>query len=68
MYDFTCQLASLEPPPPETAAVLMAVSASPGSSRQFVSVLAGTVSRPDFFSAENVASVLAAGSTPMIPG
>lgn len=68
MYDFTCQLASLEPPPPETAAVLMAVSASPASSRQFVSVLAGTVSLPDFFSTENVASVLAAGSTPISQG
>ncbi|HVE46743.1 MAG TPA: NAD(P)/FAD-dependent oxidoreductase [Acidimicrobiales bacterium] len=68
MYDFTCQLASLEPPPPETAEVLMAVSASPESSRQFVSVLAGTVALPDFFSAENVARVLAAGSTPITQG
>lgn len=68
MYEFTCQLASLEPPPPDTAAILMAVSASPESSRQFVSVLAGTVSLPDFFSAENVARILAVGSTPITHG
>ena len=34
MYDFTCQLASLEPPPPEMAALLQAISANPEASRE----------------------------------
>ena len=49
MYEFTCQLARLEPPPPEMAARLLAVSQSPEASRDFVSMIAGTVGVPEFF-------------------
>lgn len=50
MYDFTCQLASLEPPPPEMAALLKTVSADAEASRDFVSILAGTKTLPAFLS------------------
>lgn len=59
MYEFTCQLAALEPPPPEMAALLQAVSADSEASRDFVSVLAGTKSLPEFLSPDNVSAVLA---------
>jgi 2-polyprenyl-6-methoxyphenol hydroxylase-like FAD-dependent oxidoreductase len=58
MYEFTCQLAALEPPPPELAAFLEAASRSPEASTDFVSVVAGTVGIPEFLAPENVARVL----------
>jgi len=65
MYDFTCQLASLEPPPPEMAALLQAISADPEASRDFVSILAGTNTLPEFLSPDNVGAIMArAGSGP----
>lgn len=68
MYDFTCQLASLEPPPPEMAALLQAASADREASRDFVSVLAGTNSLPEFLSPDNVGAILAkAGSAEPAP-
>lgn len=59
MYDFTCQLASLEPPPPEMAALLQMVSADSEASRDFVSVLAGTHTLPAFLAPDNVAAIMA---------
>ena len=59
MYDLTCQLASLEPPPPDMAALLVAASADGESRRQFVSVMAGTMSLPGFLAPENVAGIYA---------
>ena len=58
MYEFTCQLARLEPPPPEMAALLGATSQSPDASRDFVSVIAGTLSLPEFMRPENVGRIL----------
>jgi 2-polyprenyl-6-methoxyphenol hydroxylase-like FAD-dependent oxidoreductase len=58
MYEFTCQLASLEPPPPELAEFLFAASRSPEASADFVGLLAGTVAVTDFLAPENVARVL----------
>lgn len=62
MYEFTTDMARLQPPPPELAGLLAAVSRSPRASRDFVSVLAGTRDLPEFFDPRNVARILAAGA------
>jgi hypothetical protein len=53
MYDFTCQLAALEPPPPEMQALFGALRHNQQESDRFFGALAGTVPIPEFFSEEN---------------
>ncbi len=60
MYEFTCQLASLQPPPPEMAQLLAATSTNARASSDFVSVLAGTLPLPAFLDPENVAKIMQA--------
>jgi 2-polyprenyl-6-methoxyphenol hydroxylase-like FAD-dependent oxidoreductase len=59
-YDFTAQLATLEPPPPELEQLLGAVHGNQNAMDDFVSVIAGVTSPADFFSEENVAHIFAA--------
>jgi hypothetical protein len=47
-FEFTTQLATLEPPPPEVQQVLQTVSSSPDAMDAFVSMVAGTLSPIDF--------------------
>ena len=49
IYEFTTQLATLEAPPPDVAAVLFAVSQHPAAQVDFVSMIAGTMSPVEFF-------------------
>jgi flavin-dependent dehydrogenase len=67
MYDFTCQLATLEPPPPEMRQLLRAIQGNPEAMDGFARVNAGTISPAEFFSAENVRRILAA-HPPAAPG
>jgi hypothetical protein len=60
MYDFTCQMATMEPPPPEIAQVLGAVSTNRDASDAFASMIAGTLPVPEFFSPENIGRIMAA--------
>jgi flavin-dependent dehydrogenase len=57
-YDFTTQLATLEPPPPEMQQLLGAVHGNPDAMSAFVSLTAGTVSPAEFFSPENIGQVM----------
>jgi hypothetical protein len=59
MYEFTSQLATLEPPPPEMQQLLAAVRGNQEAMDGFVSVVSGAVSPTDFFSEENVTRILA---------
>jgi 2-polyprenyl-6-methoxyphenol hydroxylase-like FAD-dependent oxidoreductase len=59
MYDFTAGLASLEPPPPEQAALLEACSHAQDSMDEFAAVYSGVLSPADFFSPESVDRVMA---------
>jgi 2-polyprenyl-6-methoxyphenol hydroxylase-like FAD-dependent oxidoreductase len=59
MYDFTCQLATMEPPPPEMQHLLGAVSASREGGNAFASMAAGTMPVPEFFSPENIGRIMA---------
>ncbi len=58
-YDLTCQLATLEPPPPEMARLLAAVSRDREASHGFVQVNAGALSPAAFFAPENVEAIIA---------
>ncbi|GAB7004683.1 NAD(P)/FAD-dependent oxidoreductase [Nocardioides sp. AN3] len=59
IYEFTSQMATLEPPPPELQRVLGAVSGHQPAMDDFVSVVAGSLSPVDFFSEENIGRILA---------
>lgn len=60
MYEFTTQLATLEPPPPELQQLLGGIHGNQAAMDAFVSVTAGTLSPADFFDPANIAALLAA--------
>lgn len=60
MYEFTCQLATLEPPPPETQQLFGAIHGNQKAMDGFVQMNAGTISPAQFFSPENVGASMAA--------
>jgi 2-polyprenyl-6-methoxyphenol hydroxylase-like FAD-dependent oxidoreductase len=59
-YEFTCQLASLEPPSPEMQQLFGAMSGNQAAMDGFAQVNAGTISPAQFFSPENIGAMLAA--------
>jgi 2-polyprenyl-6-methoxyphenol hydroxylase-like FAD-dependent oxidoreductase len=61
MYEFTCQLARLEPPPPDLQQLLGAVHGNQEAMDAFVRVNAGVMSPAEFFSDENVGRIFARG-------
>ncbi|HKQ01539.1 MAG TPA: NAD(P)/FAD-dependent oxidoreductase, partial [Actinomycetes bacterium] len=64
MYEFTCQLATLEPPPPELQRLLGAVHGNQEAMDGFARVVAGVTSPAEFFSEENIGRVLATAQAP----
>jgi 2-polyprenyl-6-methoxyphenol hydroxylase-like FAD-dependent oxidoreductase len=58
MYEFTCQLATLQPPPPETQQLFAAISRNPEAMHRFVQMNAGTISPAEFFSPASIAGML----------
>jgi flavin-dependent dehydrogenase len=60
MFEFTCQLATLEPPPPEMQALLGAVHGNQEAMDGFARVNAGVTSPAEFFSEANVGRIFAA--------
>jgi flavin-dependent dehydrogenase len=59
MYEFTTQLATLEPPPPDLQQLLGAVHGNQEAMDGFARVSAGVTSPAEFFSEENVGRILA---------
>lgn len=59
IYQFTCELAALQPPPPGRAALLAAVARDPQTSDRLVSLIAGSVSFAKFFAPENIERTMA---------
>ncbi|HEU4491901.1 MAG TPA: NAD(P)/FAD-dependent oxidoreductase [Jiangellales bacterium] len=59
MYEFTSQLATLEPPPPEMQQLFGAMDGNQEAMDGFVSVVSGAVSPQEFFSPHNVSRILA---------
>ncbi len=64
MFEFTCQVASPGPPPPEMLALLGAVAASPEDCSGFTRMWAGVLSPAEFFAPENVGRILAGAGAP----
>ena len=62
IYEFTTQLATLAPPPPEVGQLLAAVAGNPEAMNMFAGVVAGTVSPMEFFAPENIGRVMGAAS------
>ncbi len=62
MYEFTNDLATLAPPPPELQQLLGAVSGSQEAMDGFARVAAGVTSPAEFFSDENVGRIFAAAA------
>jgi 2-polyprenyl-6-methoxyphenol hydroxylase-like FAD-dependent oxidoreductase len=59
MYEYTCQLAALAPPPPEMQQLLGAIHGKQAAMDGFVRVYAGSESPARYFSPENVEAMLA---------
>jgi 2-polyprenyl-6-methoxyphenol hydroxylase-like FAD-dependent oxidoreductase len=58
MYEFTCQLATLEPPPPRTQQLFGAIAGNQKAMDGFVQMNAGTISPAAFFAPENVGAIM----------
>jgi 2-polyprenyl-6-methoxyphenol hydroxylase-like FAD-dependent oxidoreductase len=62
MYEFTTELATLEPPPPELQQLLGAMPGNQEAMDGFARVNAGVTSPAEFFSHENVEKIMSAAS------
>ncbi len=62
IYELTCQLATLEPPPPDMQQLLGAVHGNRPAMDAFVQVNAGTLSPAAFFAPEHIGSIMAAAA------
>jgi flavin-dependent dehydrogenase len=60
MYEFTCDFAKLEPPPPERQQLMGAVYGNQEAMDGFARVFSGVTSPAEFFSEENVGRIFAA--------
>ena len=60
MYEFTSQLATLEPPPPEMQALFGALRHNQDATNAFLSAITGAIPLPDFMSDENLGRIMAA--------
>jgi len=63
MYEFTAQIATLEPPPPDMQRLIGAMASNQPAMDGFVSVVAGTLSPQEFFDPANIGRLMAAGAT-----
>jgi hypothetical protein len=63
MYELTCQLATLQPPPPELQRLLAAAHGNQEAMDAFARVMAGVTSPTEFFSEQNVGRILALAGT-----
>ena len=63
MYEFTCQLATMEPPPPEMQQLFGAIHGNQQAMDGFVQVNAGTISPAAFFSPDNLSRIMTARRT-----
>lgn len=62
MYEFTCRMAALDPPPPELQQILGAVHGNPKAMDGFAQMNAGTISPAQFFSPENIGAIMSGSS------
>ena len=58
IFDLTCQLAALQPPPPEMQQLFGALRQNQEKTDRFFGTIAGTVSVPNFFAPENLEQII----------
>ena len=58
LYELNCQMATLEPPPPEMRPRFSALRSNPVEANRYMATLAGTVSPAEFFAPENMARIM----------
>jgi flavin-dependent dehydrogenase len=58
MYEYTCQFAALEPPPPQMQRMFAALRGNQANIDRFLGTIAGTVSIPEFYSPENMQRIV----------
>jgi flavin-dependent dehydrogenase len=63
IYEFTTNLATLEPPPPEMQQLLGAVHGNQGAMDDFVSVVAATLSPTEFFAPARIGRIMATANS-----
>lgn len=59
MYEFTCELAKLEPPPPPMQHLFAALRGNQEATNQFFEALTGSLPLPAFMNPENIGRILA---------
>ena len=64
MYEFTCELATLEPPPPDLVQLLTAIHGNQPAMDEFARLNGGVVSPAEFFAPDNVARLVGGASHP----
>jgi flavin-dependent dehydrogenase len=63
MYEFTCQLAALEPPPPHMQALFGALRGNQEATNAFLSAITGAIPLRDFMSEENIGRIMSAAKS-----
>jgi 2-polyprenyl-6-methoxyphenol hydroxylase-like FAD-dependent oxidoreductase len=67
MYEFTGQLAALEPAPPDMQALFGALRHNQDATNAFLSAITGAIPLSDFMSNENIARIMAAATEAETP-
>lgn len=62
VYEFTCQLAPFDPPPPEMLQLYNALRGNQAETDRFCGLIAQTASIPEFFAPENIQRIIGGGS------
>jgi 2-polyprenyl-6-methoxyphenol hydroxylase-like FAD-dependent oxidoreductase len=62
MYEFTCELATMEPPSEQMRQLLAALAGNQAAMDDFARVNAGTISPASFFAPENVTAIMQAAN------
>jgi 2-polyprenyl-6-methoxyphenol hydroxylase-like FAD-dependent oxidoreductase len=65
MYDFTCQLARLEPAPPPMQQLFRALHGNQEATNQFYSAITGSLPLPEFMDPENLGRIMASADRRM---
>ena len=64
IYDLTCQLAALEPPPAEMQQLFGALLGNQADTKRFLGVVEGTTPVQEFFAPENLGRIISASRPP----
>jgi hypothetical protein len=59
IYEFTCQLAALQPPPPDMQALFGACLGNQDATNRLLGVVEGSVPVQEFFAPQNIGQIMA---------